>query len=128
MIVPIVLTLPFGGEGGLAELGTESVEGIAQSRALGQIGEDVAGIAGPKTAIQIGNKIRFPDRIAAGYLDEVKNVKFQSFTRQLRDYYQYSQENGLQMRLFTRPGTRFSGPLDKLLKSGDIIHVKLQGL
>lgn len=119
--------LIIGTDGGSLEV-EEGFEGLSQSRNLGQLGEEAAGISGPKTAIQIGGRTRFPDRLGDGFLDEVKNVKFQNFTRQLRDYYQYSQENGLQMRLFTRPGTQFSGPLQQLLNSGDIIHIRLKGL
>ena len=110
------------------QVADEALDGIAQARVLGQSGEDAAGITGPKTAINVGGRTRFPDRLTRNFLDEVKNVKFQNLTGQLRDYLQYSQDNGLQMRLFTRPSTEFSGPLKQLILNGDILHIPLHGL
>jgi len=96
--------------------------GMAEVRALGAAGEEAVGITGSKTAINVGGRTRFPDRLTTNFIEEVKNVKHQSLTRQLRDFYQYSQDNGLQMILHTRPTTTFSGPLNELINNGSIIR------
>jgi RHS repeat-associated protein len=101
--------------------------GIFSSRNVGAIGEKAVGISGKKTAINVGGRTRIPDRIGQGLLAEVKNVKYQSFTSQLRDFYQYSQENALQMVLHTRSNTRFSKSLKKLINNGSIIRKNIPG-
>ncbi|MDE3181941.1 MAG: hypothetical protein KGM16_00870, partial [Bacteroidota bacterium] len=100
-----------------------------KARALGKAGEDAVGITGSKTAINVGGRTRIPDRLTSNFLEEVKNVKYQSFTRQLRDFYQYSQDNGLQMILHTRSGTNttFSKPLQQLIDNGSIIRQPIPG-
>lgn len=103
-----------------ATVGT--VDAMANARSLGAAGEASVGITEAKTGIQIGGKMRFPDRLTATTLEEVKNVGSQSFTRQLRDYLNYSQQTGRQMILHTRPTTTMTGPLKKAIESGQIIH------
>lgn len=103
-----------------ATVGT--VDAMANARSLGAAGEASVGITEGKTGIQIGGKMRFPDRLTATTLEEVKNVKTQSFTRQLRDYLNYSQQTGRQMILHTRPTTTMTGPLKKAIETGQIIH------
>lgn len=103
-----------------ATVGT--VDAMANARSLGAAGEASVGITEAKTGIQIGGKMRFPDRLTATTLEEVKNVKTQSFTRQLRDYLNYSQQTGRQMILHTRPTTTMTGPLKKAIETGQIIH------
>lgn len=61
-------------------------------------------------------------------LEEVKNVNYQSFTRQLRDYSQYVQQNGFDMILHTRSSTIISGPLQQAINQGLIIHRYIPGL
>ncbi len=96
--------------------------GLAEARALGIAGEEAVGITEAKVGIKMGDKMRFPDRLTKSTLEEVKNVKSQSFTRQLRDYLNYSQQTGRDMILHTRPTTGLSGPLQKAINSGQIIH------
>ena len=103
-----------------ATVGT--VDAMANARSLGAAGEASVGITEAKTGIQIGGKMRFPDRLTATTLEEVKNVGSQSFTRQLRDYLNYSQQTGRQMILHTRPTTTMTGPLKKAIETGQIIH------
>jgi len=103
-----------------ATVGT--VDAMANARSLGAAGEASVGITEAKTGIQIGGKMRFPDRLTATTLEEVKNVGSQSFTRQLRDYLNYSQQTGRQMILHTRPTTTMTGPLRKAIEAGQIIH------
>jgi len=103
---------------GRAETATE------RARRVGKQGESGAGVTGPKESIKgpISGKSRFPDRIADGVLDEVKNVKKLSFSSQLHDYLAYSGVMGLRFRLLTRPSTKLSGPLRRAINLGLIEH------
>ncbi|WP_185218132.1 putative toxin [Sphingobacterium mizutaii] len=101
--------------------------GLANSKAMGSAMEQALGMLSSKTAINIGGRTRFPDRLANGLLEESKNVKHLNLTGQLRDYLNYSQQNGLQMILHTRPSTTFSKPLQQLINNGTIIHNKVPG-
>ncbi|MFP9099860.1 DUF6443 domain-containing protein [Flavobacterium sp. RHBU_24] len=105
-------------------------EGTALAKTLGVAGEEAVGITGPKVGIQIAGKIRFPDKLNqfGKVLEEVKNVKYQSFTRQLRDYSQYAQQNGFDMILHTRSSTIISAPLQQAIDAGLIIHRYIPGL
>jgi RHS repeat-associated protein len=103
--------------------------GIANSKVIGNAMEEALGMTGTKTAINVGGRTRFPDRLdlLSGVLEESKNVKHLNFTSQLRDYLNYSQSNGLKMILHTRPTTTFSKPLQKLINNGTIIQNKVPG-
>lgn len=97
--------------------------GFAEARALGVAGEQAVGV-GSKTRIPslTGTaKYRIPDQLTSTTLGEVKNVSHLSLTRQLTDFHLYSQQNGLQFILHTRPTTTFSGPLQNLINNGSII-------
>lgn len=100
----------------------------ATARALGAAGERAVGLSGTKTAIQVGSRTRIPDALTRTTLTEVKNVKSLSFTRQLRDFHTYSQQNGLDFILYTRPNTTLSGPLRQAINNGSIIHRYIPGL
>lgn len=100
----------------------EGVSALSEARRLGQVGEEAVGISGPKVGVEMGGKVRFPDRLTATTLEEVKNVKSQSFTRQLRDYLNYSQSTNREMILYTRPNTTLSGPLRKAIEAKQITH------
>jgi hypothetical protein len=84
--------------------------------------KQAVGLSGAKTAIQVGGRTRIPDALTRTTLTEVKNVKSLSFTRQLRDFHTYSQQNGLDFILYTRPNTTLSGPLQQAINNGSIIH------
>jgi len=104
-------------------------EGLANSRALGIAGEQAVGV-GSKTRIPILTgtaKYRIPDQLTSTTLGEVKNVSHLSLTRQLTDFHLYSQQNGLQFILHTRPTTTFSKPLQQLINNGTIIHNPVPG-
>src|SRR5439155_26624295 len=108
--------------GEAAEAASAARRGTALARQLGRQGEEAVGITGPKVGIQIPGSgiIRFPDRLTATTLTEVKNVQNLSFTRQIRDYSAYAQQNGLQFNLYVRPTTTLSGPLQNAVNSGQI--------
>ncbi|TRW23602.1 type IV secretion protein Rhs [Flavobacterium zepuense] len=105
-----------------AVLATES--GIEQSRILGALGENAVGV-GQKTRIPslTGTaKYRIPDILTKSTLEEIKNVSHQSLTKQLVDFHLYSQEKNIQMILWTRANTTFSGPLQVLIDQGTIVN------
>jgi hypothetical protein len=98
------------------------IKGIALARKLGQAGEDAVGIVGPKSAINVAGRTRFPDALTRTTLIEVKNVKALNLTSQLRDYISFAQQTARDVTLYTRPNTILSGPLKDAIKKGLIIR------
>jgi RHS repeat-associated protein len=94
---------------------------------IGQAGEEAVGIYGPKTAIEINGRIRIPDQVTNEVLREVKNVQNISYTRQLRDYADFAQQEGLTFELYTRSSTQISGPLNEAINNDVIIHKYIPG-
>jgi hypothetical protein len=89
---------------------------------VGQQGEAAAGITKNTEALRINGRDRIPDELdhAAGVIGEVKNVKYQHLSTQIKDDLQYAAANGYQMRLYVRGSTRLSGPLQAKVDSGEI--------
>lgn len=120
-VLPPLLNSPEGAlAGGLKFTGA----GLLAVR-LGIAGEDAVRAAyaiGGREFIYINGRLRLPDGLnrVAGTINEVKNVSYQAYTRQLRDYVDYARANGLQFNLFVRPGAQLSAPLEAAIKSGDI--------
>jgi Restriction endonuclease fold toxin 7 len=88
---------------------------------LGQAGEAaVRAVAdiGPKQAINVAGSKRVADGLTKEVLSEVKNVKSQSLTRQLRDFMTFAGQQGLRFDLWVRPSTQLSGPLNNAVKAG----------
>ena len=79
---------------------------IAMAAKLGREGELAAGISGAKVGVRIGGRMRFPDEInkVSGVITEIKNVKYQGWTRQLKDYSAYAKSQGYDFVLKVRPG------------------------
>jgi hypothetical protein len=102
---------------------------MAAVRAAGVAGENAAGIDPnlPKEQIKVNGNTRIPDALdhENGVLTEVKNVKQQSFTKQLRDFHQYSIDKGYQMRLYLPINTPVTGPLQQQFNNGTIIRLNL---
>ncbi|MDE9543241.1 hypothetical protein KKI98_10030 [Xenorhabdus bovienii] len=65
-----------------------------------------------------GGRYRIPDGMTYNALNEVKNVKRQGLTRQLKDYSGYAQKEGLDFNLFIRPDTKVSKPLQEQIDKG----------
>jgi RHS repeat-associated protein len=99
-----------------------SLTATERARALGKAGEQAVGLSGPKKAIQVGSKTRIPDGLTSTTLTEVKNVKTLSYSSQLRDFVNYSQQNTLSFILYTRSTTIITGPLQQAINNGLIIH------
>lgn len=90
---------------------------LAKVRSLGVEGEVAAGILKNTEKIpdliQGGGKQRIPDGLSHEnrLIQEVKNTSYQSNTRQLRAFTEYSKQNGYSFELYVRPTTRLSLPL-----------------
>jgi RHS repeat-associated protein len=113
-----------------AGVGGRGAKGAAYARRLGVAGEEAAGIV--KNTRQIPSasgtaNYRVPDVLNpdARLIGEVKNVGTLAYTNQLRDFVAWGQQNHFRFELITRQGTRFSGPLQDAIDSGDIILRRL---
>ncbi|GAB3595616.1 RHS repeat-associated core domain-containing protein [Microbacterium tumbae] len=109
-----------------ANLTSQAANGGAASVRLGQAGENAVRGAfdiGPKATAQIGGRTRIFDGLNDVAVSEVKNVKYQAYTQQLKDSLAYAQQNGLRFDLYVRGGanpTTLSGPLEAAIRNGDI--------
>ena len=108
---------------------------IAQLRLnaeAGRAAEEAVGIPAnvPKPSIRIpgSGKRRFPDRLTEKTLEEVKNVQYLALTQQIRDYLAYAKANQLTFILHVHPETEYSGPLQQLVDSGQIIDRDIERL
>ncbi|MGH3391007.1 MAG: putative toxin, partial [Actinomadura sp.] len=91
---------------------------------VGQAGERAAGITKNTNKVQINGRTRIPDELNATTIGEVKNVKYQHLSTQLKDDLAYARQNGLQFNLYVRSDTRLSGPLQELVDAGRINLVR----
>lgn len=104
-----------------------SAKQLSQNYAKGRAAEQVVSksVKLPKNtkSFKINNNIRIPDFFdkKTNYLGEVKYVKKQSFTKQLRDYNDYAKTQGMKFELFTKPDTKLSKPLQEAVDRGDIV-------
>jgi hypothetical protein len=101
--------------------------GTTLARALGQVGEQTAGITKNTQRIPSSTgtaSYRIPDQLLPDQrlISEVKNVSKFSLTNQLRDFIAYAEKNKYVFELWTRASTTFSAPLQKLIDEGKIIQ------
>jgi len=54
-------------------------------------------------------------------IGEVKNVKYQPYTAQLKDYVSYAKQNNYRFELYIKQGAQLSKPLQKAVNAGDVI-------
>ena len=74
---------------------------------IGKTGERLAGIdQSAKNPIKVNGRTRIPDALTDTTLTEVKNVRYISNTRQLRDFATYAKSTGRSLELWIRPTTR----------------------
>jgi len=98
-----------------------------RARRLGQEGEVSEGItesAKRRIPSLTGTaRYRIPDAVnpETQMLKEVKNVQYQSYTSQIRDYVAYSKNRRYTFELVVRQDTQLSGPLEEAIRAGDII-------
>jgi RHS repeat-associated protein len=71
---------------------------------------------------------RIPDFISGRDLIEVKNVGYQAFTGQLRDYMSALELTGGNLTIYTRPDTHLSGPLQYQVDIGRILQGEIPNL
>ena len=91
--------------GNFVDVGQIATKGT--SNEIGRIGEQLAGIdPGAKVSIQVNGRTRIPDALTETTLTEVKNVKYISNTRQLRDFADYAKATGRTLELYVRPTTK----------------------
>lgn len=107
---------------------TTAAQRMENARTLGQQGEKAANIV--KNTQRIPSitqtaKYRIPDALdrSKKVLTEIKNVKSQGLTNQIKDFSLWAEDKGYTFILKTRPDTKISGPLQKYVDSGKIIHL-----
>ena len=111
------LALPGGGYASGARFS------ITKGRDLGLAFEKLAGIEGPKRAVEtaLGTATRrFPDQIAPleRTIREVKSSANVYHTKQLRDYAAIAQRMGYSFELIVKESARVSGPLQNAIEEG----------
>ena len=102
---------------------TDTVKIVDKARDLGKIGEEASGIIKNTKHIDSltgATRFRVPDGFDSKILTEVKNVKYQCLTSQIKDDLLYSQKNNLKFILQTRNDTKISKPLQSLINQGSI--------
>jgi hypothetical protein len=70
---------------------------------------------------RIDGRLRIFDGLTDDAVSEVKNVKYQAFTRQIRDILQYSEDEGIKFDLYVRTGARLSKLLRRAIDEGRIV-------
>lgn len=90
---------------------------------VGQAGEAAVRSAydiGPKATAVVGGRTRIFDGLNSVAVSEVKNVKYQPYSQQLKDSLAYAEANGLRFDLYVRGGsspTNLSRPLQEAIAS-----------
>ncbi|MGB7158060.1 MAG: RHS repeat-associated core domain-containing protein, partial [Tepidisphaeraceae bacterium] len=120
-------------EGSLApwtRFNAAGAEKMAEVGRLGRAGERMAGIVGPKVGIRgpISGRMRFPDSLTRTLLREIKNVRRQGLTAQIKDYIAIAKREGVDFELFVRSTTRLSIPLQAARAAGDMIIRYIPGM
>jgi RHS repeat-associated protein/uncharacterized delta-60 repeat protein len=79
---------------------------------------------GPKATAEVGGRTRIFDGLTDFTVTEVKYVKKQSFTLQLKDSLSYAQSTGRRFDLFVDANTKLSKPLARAIADG-LINIEL---
>lgn len=77
-------------------------------------------ISGTDTYLSVVKRIADVLSREVRLIGEVKNVGNLSYTRQLRDFSTYAQQQGFRFELTVRQGTQLSCPLQQAVNAGDI--------
>jgi hypothetical protein len=89
---------------------------------LGKAGEKAAGIEKNTKIISMNGNNRIPDGYNPNmWVQEVKNVKSQSLTSQLKDDFIFASQNNLKMELYVRQTTHLTKPLQTAIKTFGVI-------
>ena len=75
---------------------------------------------GEKAAFSINGRSRIADGFnrVTNVISEVKNVAYQHYSTQIKDYVSYAQQEGLQFNLYVRENTNLSPQLKSAIESG----------
>ena len=72
----------------------------------------------PKEAFRVNGRDRIADGVTEDSITEIKNVKYQGLTRQIRDYLDFKGDKTFY--LYVRSDTRLSGRLKEKIRDGSI--------
>jgi hypothetical protein len=103
-----------------------AANGGANAVRVGQAGENAVRSAyriGDKTPFNVLGRDRIADGMTATTVSEVKNVGYQAYTQQLKDYATFSIDTGRRFDLFVRGGanpTRLSSQVEEAVGLGQI--------
>jgi RHS repeat-associated protein len=103
--------------------------GGAEAVRKGQAGEAAVRAKvdiGPKTAIEVNGRARIVDGLTDTTVTEVKNVKYQGWTKQLQDSSDFAKETGRNFTLRVAPEARLSGPLLDAEYEEKVIILKIE--
>ena len=109
----------------MGENGVFVHNGCKDSYQTGRDGEIASGINKNTEHIESINgtaKYRIPDGLDKDnkILSEVKNVKKQSYTKQIKDFVDYSKKYDYQFELYVRKSTKLTGPLQEQVNLGNM--------
>jgi hypothetical protein len=129
----IAITVAGHGAGVIGVLGGRLLKAesrIERATRLGREGERAAGIVGPKVGALINGRMRFPDEVTDFLVKEVKNVKYQGWTKQLQDYADLAKQRNIPFELWIRPGppgvgTTISRVLQRAADEGKVIFKRI---
>jgi RHS repeat-associated protein len=74
--------------------------------------------------IRVNGRLRRPDGVRGSNIYEVKNVRYQAYTRQLRDYVEIANRRGGKFTLFVPQGAKLSKPLRRARARGELIVIR----
>ena len=97
------------------------VHNLCKPTDIGKAGELKAGIPAKKTSFTVNGRVRIPDYTNKyrKFIVEVKNVRYQSNTLQLRDFADIATQNGYRKILLVRQGTKVASTV---YKAGWTVH------
>ncbi|HEY6740970.1 MAG TPA: putative toxin [Lapillicoccus sp.] len=96
-----------------------AVGGGAGAVRIGQAGEAAVRAVydiGPKATDTVAGRTRIFDGLTRTTVSEVKNVRVQAYTQQLKDSLQYAKDTGRQFHLYVRKGAHLTAPLLKAVE------------
>ena len=88
----------------------------------GKLGEARAGIDKNTDVYEINGRNRIPDEVTDTMITEVKNVKTQSLSIQIKDDLDLAKNLNTDFTLITRENTHITKPLQAKIDEGLIIH------
>ena len=116
---------PAGVFGAEAKQTTATTAEMSRIRELGQQGQLASGVVRNTERIESVTgtaKYRIPDGLnrTTKTIDEVKNVRYQALTNQIKDSMYFAQRNGFHFSLYLRPKTQISRQLANEIAKGHI--------